>query len=367
MTISRVALVCPYALSIYGGVQEQVLAMARTLQKRSIDVMIVAPDSSDRSDHDTSVRIERFGHLLSIPANGSRAPVTVSLSAARAAQRSVVAFSPDIVHLHEPFAPVMGYEILRSHSNASVGTFHRAGAGVAYSATRLVLKRLAKGLDAAVAVSDLAATTISNGAGVTTTTLFNGFETERFREFPRVKSSDVTVLFLGRLEARKGARTVLEAARLAAQRGQQWRVILAGDGPEGAHLRRDFGDLESVEFLGAVSDDHKRHLLRDTDVLVAASTHGESFGLVLLEAMAAQTPVVASDIDGYRAAAGGHATLFAPGDAESLLRQVVRASNSTDEQIEQARLHAQGWSMETLMDSYGEIYERALVEFARSQ
>ncbi len=367
VSVTRVALVSPYALSVFGGVQEQVLAMARTLQQRDVDVLIVAPDSSDGDDHDTSVRIERFGRLLSIPANGSRAPLTVSLAAARAAHRSVVRFSPQVVHLHEPFAPVFGYELLRAHDRPLVGTFHRSGGGPAYALTRPVLNRLARSLDCTSAVSAAAAQTIFDGAGVTTSVLFNGFETNRFRTLPRTAHERSTILFLGRLEARKGARTVLEAARLAQRESREWIVKIAGEGPEGPDLRREFADLSTVQFLGAVSDLEKRQLLRDADVLVAPSTHGESFGLVLLEAMAAETSVVASDIDGYRDAAAGHATLFTPRDPSSLVDAIERALHVGDAWIDAAREHAERWSMDKLMDLYGEIYERALERFRTSQ
>lgn len=367
VSVTRVALLCPYALSVYGGVQEQVLAMARTLDRRGLEVMIVAPDSSDRANHGTNVRIERFGHLLSIPANGSRAPVTVSWAAARAAQRAIAQFAPQIVHLHEPFAPIFGYQVLRTHAVASVATFHRAGGGPAYSLTRPVLMRFARGIDCATAVSALAAETIYAGAAIDSMILFNGFETERLREYARVTSAVSQILFLGRLEVRKGARTFLDAARLANVQHPQWHFVVAGEGPEGPQLRREFAELRNVEFRGAVSDDQKRTLLRHANVLVAPATHGESFGLVLLEAMAAETAVVASDIDGYRAAAGGHATLFSPRDPLDLVRAIQSALVVSSEQISEARRHAENWSMESLMDRYSEIYEQALSRFVAPQ
>jgi phosphatidylinositol alpha-mannosyltransferase len=365
--VSRVALVSPYALSVFGGVQEQVLAMARTLQSRGLEVLVVAPDSSDCDDHGTTVPIERFGRLLSIPANGSRAPVTVSLAASRAAQQCVERFAPHVVHLHEPFAPVFGYQLLRTHQLPLVGTFHRAGGGPAYSLTRPVLMKLARGIDCATAVSTSATETILEGANVRATTVFNGFETDRFREYARTSHAVPTVFFIGRLEARKGARTVLEAARLANQQGRGWRFVVAGDGPEAAQLRREFAELSSVDFVGSVSDSDKRRLLREADVLVAASTHGESFGLVLLEAMAAETPVVASDIDGYREAAAGHATLFEPRNATSLVDAITRALGADVTNIAGAREHAEAWSMNSLMDLYDEIYDRAIDRFASCQ
>jgi len=117
---------------------------------------------------------------------------------------------------------------------------------------------------------------------------------------------------------------------------------------------------DDIQFLGAVSDEQKRRLLRSVNVLVAPSTHGESFGLVLLEAMAAETRVVASNIDGYREAAGSHAVLFSPGDDRDLRRALREALTETPATaIDDARAYAENWSMTRLVDDYLEIYERA--------
>ena len=115
MTLSRLTLVSPYALSVFGGVQEQVLAMSREWARRGVDVQIVAPDHDDLAIYDTPARVERFGARTTVPANGSRAPLTLSASAARAARAAVERFGPDVVHFHEPFAPLLGWSTLRAH------------------------------------------------------------------------------------------------------------------------------------------------------------------------------------------------------------------------------------------------------------
>jgi phosphatidylinositol alpha-mannosyltransferase len=125
----RVALVSPYALSVFGGVQEQTLAMSRELIRRGHDVLIVAPDGRDHAIYDTPAAIERFGWLLSLPANGSRAPLTLSPLAIRRAWFVVQNFKPDVVHFHEPFSPMIGWGVLRTHRAPAVATFHRSGAG----------------------------------------------------------------------------------------------------------------------------------------------------------------------------------------------------------------------------------------------
>jgi phosphatidylinositol alpha-mannosyltransferase len=361
----RVALVSPYALSVFGGVQEQVLAMSRVLGARGRDVLIVAPDGRDTATYDTPATVRRLGTRLSVPANGSRAPLTLSPVAARRAREAIDGFRPDVVHFHEPFAPLLGWSTLRAHRWPAVGTFHRSGDGPALRAGRLALGRLAHELDVTVSVSESAASTIARAWGLRSDVLFNGIETERFVASPRERAETPTLFFVGRLEARKGAATAITATREHnARRGTPWRLVVAGDGPERARLEALAARSPSVVFLGRISDDEKRAWLRRADVLVAPSTHGESFGLVLLEAMASETLVVASDIAGYRDAAGGHATLFHPGDASALERAVtVALEGASDARSDAARRYAEGWSMSTLMDEYEERYAEAVRRF----
>ena len=367
MTGDRIALVSPYALSVFGGVQEQVLAMSRELRRRGHDVLVVAPDRTDRAPHDTSATVQTFGSLLAVPANGSRAPVTLSWRASREALAAMEEFSPDVVHVHEPFAPLLSYATLRAHRWPTVGTFHRSGGGPAYRLTRPLLRRLSHGLDVACAVSTSAATTIREGAGIDATTLFNGFEMERFCEFPRESLEPPVVLFVGRLEERKGAGILVDAA-LASGSSTPWRAVIAGDGPQRRDLEARAGHSGRVSFLGAVSDEDKRRWLRRADVLVAPSTHGESFGLVILEAMASSTRTVVSDIDGYRQAAAGCAETFRAGDAGALSEAIERALITRDDAtLATARTHASRWSMSALVDQYVTMYETARQRFDRAR
>jgi len=364
--VSRIALVSPYALDVPGGVQAQVLAMSRELARRGHEVLVVAPGTARHETFDTPARVARFGTVWSMPANGSRAPLTLSPVAARRARRAVVGFSPDVVHLHEPFVPLLGWGVLRAHAAPTVGTFHRAGPGPALTLTRPVLRVLASRLDEAAAVSEVAARTILGAAGVATTVLFNGFESERFVEFARERRDDVEIVFVGRLEDRKGTSFAVEAVRAHNDRdASRWSLVILGDGPQRARLEALAAHDPAVRFLGAADDETKRRWLRRARVVVAPSTRGESFGMVLLEAMASETSVVACDIDGYREAAGGHATLVAPGDAAALEAGIEAAlAAETPARIGAARAHAENWSMRRLIDEYEALYARAGERFA---
>jgi len=361
----RIAIVCPYALSIYGGVQEQVLAMSRELSARGNEVLIVSPDSSDLSEYETNAAVAHFGRLFSIPANGSRAPITLSFSAARKARKLVSEFKPDIVHFHEPFAPLVGWAILRSHSAPAVGTFHRSGDGPAFTLTSPLLKKLSKYLDAYASVSSQAEMTIKKAVGIESAVLFNGFETSRFVAIPRERTGQVTLTTIGRLEDRKGTATAITAVKSHnSNDSEQWKLVIIGDGPDRSKLEALAGHDENIVFVGAANDVDKRSWLRRSNALLCPAIRGESFGLVLLEGMASETSVIASDIDGYRDAASSFATLFEPADPSSL-EQAINFSlrSETTDSIAAARSHAENWSMSRLIDQYETLYNEATLRF----
>ena len=364
--IRRVTLISPYALSVFGGVQEQVLSMSRELSRRGHEVQIIAPDVTDVARYDTPARVERVGRLLSVPANGSRAPLALSAHASRVALELVTAFSPDVVHFHEPFAPRVGWRTLRAHGYASVATFHRSGEGLAVSLAAPLLRRLATNLDVCAAVSDMAASTAHASCGVVPRVLFNGFETRRFVEFAREPQEVTTLVVVGRLEARKGVATAIAALRIHNDRQERpWKLVVIGDGPQRVSLVQAAGVDDAVRFLGSVTDEEKRRWYRRADVVIAPATHGESFGLILLEAMASETRVVASGIPGYRDAAGTHAVLFNAGQSDDLERAIDVALASRDgSTLASAREHAENWSMRRLVDDYLAVYQDAREQFA---
>jgi phosphatidyl-myo-inositol alpha-mannosyltransferase len=357
----RVALVCPYALGVPGGAQTQVRAMARELAGRGVDVVVCSPGDRDEALVAAGVAHVAAGAVLRVPANGSRAPVTLSWSAARTFASVVSTLRDGVVHVHEPFAPVAAYALLAAHRRPTVATFHRGGGGPAYAIGRPVIRRLAGGLDVVTAVSEVAAATIASGAGLRPEVLFNGVELDLVDAATPTPTTVPTVLFVGRHEERKGLGVLLEALGRLDGALECW---VLGDGPQTAALRRRYTDPR-VRWLGAGDDDEKRSRLRGADVLCVPSLGGESFGLVPLEGMAARTTVVASDIDGYREATAGHATLVAPGDPVALadaLRDAL-AHPGTPAALAAARAHAARWSIAALVDAYLERYAAAAAVF----
>ena len=170
------------------------------------------------------------------------------------------------------------------------------------------------------------------------------------------------MLFLGRHEARKGLHVLLDAFATLERPAVLW---VAGDGPATEVQRRRHPPSDRVRWLGVLSDEEVASRLAGADVLCAPSLQGESFGMVLLEGMAGGCTVVASDIEGYRMASGGHATLVPPGDAPALARALDAAlADSGGPAVAVARKaateYARDWSMETLAERYVDIYERAI-------
>jgi phosphatidyl-myo-inositol alpha-mannosyltransferase len=362
----RVSMLCPYSLSRPGGVQGQAAGLARSLRRLGHEVALLAPDGSGPlapgdGPFDGSWSI---GRSVGVRANGSVAPVALSPSAAVRPSRFAGRHRADVVHLHEPLAPVAGYGSLLSRPAPMVGTYHRAGTSQWFTVLRPVASWADRRLDVACAVSAEAAATAGALTGRHCEVLFNGVEVDRFAGAEPWPTEAPSVLFLGRHEPRKGLATLLDAFTAVPDPAVLW---VAGEGPETLELQRRYPPGARIRWLGVLSDDEVSRRLAGADVLCAPSLRGESFGMVLLEAMAAQCAVVASDIPGYRAAAGGHASLVAPGDPAALARALTEAvagavgsgGTSSPPVLRAAFDHAEGWSMDRLATRYVDLYRRA--------
>jgi phosphatidylinositol alpha-mannosyltransferase len=292
-------------------------------------------------------------------------------TAAARAERFVRHGGFDVAHVHEPLAPMAAYGLVLTDPLPLVGTYHRAGVsrwvGPLHALTQLVGRRL----QVRVAVSEAARETGRREGGGAFELLFNGVEMDRFESAPPALDAQgrPTVLFLGRHEPRKGLPVLLDAFAGVEQPAVLW---VAGDGPGVEVQRRRQLASDRVQWLGRLSDDEVASRLAGADVLCAPSLHGESFGMVVLEGMAAGCAVVASDIEGYRAAAGGHATLVPPGDAAALARALdgVLAGVGSAASVQarkEATEYARAWSMDTLAERYLDLYGRAIEGFGATR
>lgn len=354
----RVGMICPYSLTVPGGVQEQVLGLAPVLRGRGIDVRVLAP--CDGPPPDTGVT--PLGASLPTAANGSIAPIAPDLPAQIRLIKALWNEDFDVLHLHEPLVPGIGITTVLMQAAPMVGTFHAAGRSSAYKWVNRGCRALRTRLAIACAVSAEAEALASEWLGGTYERVFNGIDVARFAEAEPTPTTAQAVFFVGRHEERKGLRVLLEAARRLPPEIEIW---VGSDGAETAALKREFAADDRIEWLGRISGDEKRSRLAAASVFCAPSLGGESFGVVLLEAMAAGTPIVASNIAGYALVArnGADALLVPPNDVDALAQGLITAlagGADVDRRIDSGRCRAQQFSMETLADLYVDIYERAV-------
>jgi phosphatidyl-myo-inositol alpha-mannosyltransferase len=353
----KVAMICPYSMSRPGGVQGQVLGLARELRKLDVDVRIVAP--CDGPPPDTT--IISVGPTVEWESNGSVAPISPGRATARRTAEVLRTLEPDVVHLHEPVVPGPTVSALIGFNGPMVGTFHAAGE-VPHQWLRPALRSLMMRLTFRVAVSESAReTAVGNWTGAEYTVLWNGIEIEPITSAVPAVEEKPTVLFIGRHEPRKGLEVLLDAWE-GIDRDARLQVV--GVGPQTDELqRRAVGD---VEWFGTVTDGRRNSLLRGARVFCAPSLRGESFGVVLLEGMAAGAPVVASAIEGYSnvARSGQDALLVPPGDVDALRNALRLLLDDTDVRtrlIASGYERAEEFSMHRLAERYLELYARALV------
>jgi phosphatidylinositol alpha-mannosyltransferase len=300
----KIGLVSPYVYPLPGGVTQHVRYLYENLRLRGHDVRILT--SSHGLQRSSEGDVIRLGKGFSMPANGSVGTITISPRYISQVREVLDRERFDVLHFHEPFVPFLSLVLLRESRSVNVATFHAYGGwSPAYEFGKRALGGYADRLHGRIAVSAAARHFIDRYFPGYYKVIPNGVDAERFgRAVPLARWQDGTrnILFVGRFEPRKGLLDLLKAYRILRRTGCQCRLLVVGGGPQEREARRYVATrrLLGVEFLGRVSDDEKTQLFRTADVFVSPATGGESFGIVLLEAMGAGAPIVASDIHGYK-------------------------------------------------------------------
>ena len=334
------------------------LGLARSLRELGHHTRVLAPCDGPPPD----AGVTTLGRSVPFAANGSVAPIAPDPACAVRTMRALRDEGFDVLHLHEPLVPGPTLTALFTSDVPTIGTFHRAGASGFYKVLKPATRAVARRITLRCAVSEDARKTATEALGGSYRLLFNGIELDRFAKGDTVDASGPTILFMGRHEPRKGLAVLLEAARDLPADVTIW---VGSDGPQTNELRTRFADDERIVWLGRISDEEKAARLRSADVFCAPSLMGESFGVVLLEAMAAGTPIVASDLPGYRNVARHEeeALLAPPGDALALaaaIRRVLGDAPTARRLIEAGEHRAAEFSMDRLAERYLELYDEVL-------
>ena len=300
----KIGLVTPYIYPLPGGVNAHVQHLYENLRLRGHDVRIISsrhgPQKSSEGD------VIRLGWGFSVPTNGSVGTVTIDHRLREGAREVLEREGFDLLHFHEPFVPFLSLVLLLESRCVNIGTFHAyAGWSPSYEFGKRMLGGFARRLHGRIAVSSAARHFINRYFPGDYKVIPNGVDVERFADaepIARWQDGTKNILFLGRLEDRKGVVYALKAYRSLRQDGRNCRLLLVGSGPMEREVRRYIATrrLRGVELIGRVSDDDKARYFATADVYVSPATGQESFGIVLLEAMAAGAPIVCSDIHGYK-------------------------------------------------------------------
>ncbi|MDO5080978.1 glycosyltransferase family 4 protein [Buchananella hordeovulneris] len=327
----KIGIVCPYSFEVPGGVQFHVRDLAEELGKRGHTVSVLAPVDDATESYPWLVDA---GRSVAVPYNGSVARLNFGVRATRAVNRWLEQGDFDIVHIHEPITPSIGILALRAVTGPVVGTFHTAmdTSRARQLATPLVAPLMEK-FGARIAVSAEARRTLIQYQGGDAAIVPNGVVVDDFASAALLPAWQGTpqrpvVAFLGRLdEPRKGLAVLAGAIEPVLRTHPTTRFLIAGRG-QASEIRAALGRWgDNVEFLGGITDAEKAALLKGADLYIAPQTGGESFGIVLVEAMAAGTLVVASDIAAFSAVLGDgrYGLLFSTGDSAALARQIQAA------------------------------------------
>lgn len=351
-------MVCPYSLSVFGGVQSQVLSLASALRDMGVDTTVLAPGN----DESAAPGVKLVGRSIGIRANGSVAPISPWPSSWKRTLREVREGSFDVVHVHEPFVPGPSLAVVVGSAQPVVGTFHQSGWRWPYRLTLPIVRILGRRLAVAVAVSESAAAMVRHPLGRDVEVLWNGVPIPA-TPMPRARRADSrpTIVFVGRHEARKGLEVLLQAM---AYLDADVRLCVVGEGPLTAELKSAYQD-DRIEWLGRVDDAERVRRLHEADVYCAPNLGGESFGLVLAEAMACDAPVVASDLEAFRAVGRpdrDEAVLVKPSDPVALADGLNRVLTDRALRLRLSaagRRRAEELSIDHLAARYLELYQRA--------
>ncbi len=363
----RIGLVCPYSWDFPGGVQNHVRDLAEFLISNGHYVEVLAPatESEDLPDYVVSA-----GRAISIPYNGAVARVLFGVGANSRVRSWINDGDFDLLHLHEPAIPSLSLLACWAGEGAMVGTFHAAAKyQKAIFAIGPILEPVIEKLSARIAVSESARLTLTAHLETDAIVIPNGIYADNYRDgSSRPQWQGNTVGFLGRFEEdRKGLPVLLDALPIISRFMPDIRVLIAGPGDSEEVLAKVDPQLRHrVEFLGKISEEDKADFLASVSLYIAPNTGGESFGIILAEAMAGGAAVVASDIPAFADVLGHgqYGALFESENSENLAKVIIdllRDEAKRKELAAAGAVHAQRFDWGQVGEEIFEVYELAMV------
>lgn len=357
----KVALVSPYSWTTPGGANIHIAALAAELRARGHEVRILAP-----ADGEVPAGVIPLGRTIGIPFNGSIARIAFGPRLAARVRVALRRARPDVVHVHEPFAPSASMLAVLSSRVPVVATFHADTQSRIYRAARMPLRPLWSKIAVKIAVSPAARASVERVLGPGARVIPNGVDVARYAAIPEADPAAARVLYFGRFERRKGPQVLAEAVPRILEAVPAAEIVLAGDGPLRPEIEASLGGRSAVRFTGRFDDAERVRLLGEANVVCLPALGGESFGYTVAEAMAAGRAIVASDIPGFAAVLGDAGVLVPPGDVAAvaeavagLLRDPARAAALGRAARERARRFDWPVVAAAIEASYVEAVERA--------
>ena len=366
----KIALVSPYDWGVPGGVNRHVFNLSQHFLRRGHDVTVVAPASKRSSEEPPYLHV--IGHsAISLPVSGSVANISLSYNLASRVKKLLAREQFDIVHIHEPFAPLLPFQFVRFSQATNVATFHAArdsGSRV-YAYSQFIIQQWWHRIHGRIAHSQAALDLIGKYFDDDFRIIPSGIDYARFAAetppIPELMDSKRNIVFVGRQEQRKGLPYLIEAfAKLKPEMPQTRLIIVGPDGGIRPACERyiEEHNVEDVVFTDYVAEEDLPRYYRSGDVFCAPNTGHESLGLILLEAMASGVPIVASRIPGFAAVVkdGEQGLLVPPRDSEALceaLKRLLSDAGMREEMGRAAALHARNWSWDEVSSEVLAFYE----------
>ncbi len=374
----KIGLVCPYDFFRHGAVQKLITLLDEELTSRGYDVRIITPRppgyEGDPPERTIFVgRSAKWNTPLSTTLEVGASFIPNGLEEMLEAEQF------DLINVHEPEVPVLGAQIAARADCPIIATFHATVPETAVGKTiemfRIPFSRsLFRKVAAMTAVSDSAARFVREWSGQDITIVPNYIDLKLYRGGKQYKRDENTILYLGRLEKRKGVKYLIRAFAELAERDEAVKLVIAGDGSEREKLQDWVAthEVPRVEFLGAVSEEEKIKLLKQAAMYCSPAIYGESFGVVLLEAMAAGTPTVAGDNPGYACVMKdrGLLSLVNPKDTDDFARRLelfLRDKDVRSVWLKWANEYVEQFDSEKIISEYEAVYKRVYAESKKAK